>query len=294
MALVTIIDEQNNKYTFKRYNGYPFNIETIGNVGDQLDKIAHRNIREDDVLVCVFPKSGTHWLYNTVMMLRSRSLKYHGTPTMMEFQEFNKIEEMESPRTFGSHLRFRFLPEQMKLGKGKVVTIVRNPKDLVVSFYHMLQKLGDVGYDGTFEGFLKVFVSEECFMGNGSWFSWINDMENWNGANSLCLSYNDFKQNTFENVVKLAKFLEVDQDEDFLRSVTESIQFDNLKKSHTLATPADDRWSGICDDGRLPIYRKGQTGEWKKMFTVAQSEEFDKLFKEKVAQFGLKIDVSFD
>ncbi|XP_060070445.1 sulfotransferase 2A1-like [Ylistrum balloti] len=292
MEMVKIVDEENNKYTFKRYKGYPFIIETVGNVRDQLAKIANRHIKQDDVLVCVFPKSGTHWLYNTVMMLRSGSLKYSGSPTMMEFQDFNEIEKMQSPRTFGSHLRFRFLPEQMKIGRGKVVTVTRNPKDIVTSVYHMLQNLGDIGYQGTFEGFLNIFLSEECFMGNGSWFSWIKDMEEWEQSNFLSLSFHDFKQNTFANVVKLAKFLEVDHDEDFLRSVSESIQFNKLKESHKITTPPSDRWKDISEDGRLPIYRKGEVGDWKEMFTVAQSENFNKIFKKKVEEMGLKIKAS--
>lgn len=291
MDLVTIVDEQNNTYTFKRYQGYAFNKEAIGNVRDQLEKIAHREIRKDDVLVCVFPKAGTHWLYNTVRMLKSGSLKYHGTPTWMEFEDFNAIENMPSPRVFGSHMRFRFLPEQMKLGQGKVVTITRNPKDLVVSMYHMMSAMGDLGYKGTFEGFLRIFLSEECFMGNGTWFSWMKDLQEWKSPNCLVLSYQDFKQNTFENVKKLATFLEVDHEESFLRSVSENIQFSKIKESHNLSTPPNDRWKHITEDGRLPIYRKGQDGEWKTMFTVAQSEHFDKIYNEKVKELGLKINL---
>ncbi|XP_033740958.1 sulfotransferase 4A1-like [Pecten maximus] len=221
-------------------------------------------------------------------MLRSGSFKYHGTPTMMELQDFNEIEEMESPRTFGTHLRFRFLPDQMKLGKGKVVTITRNPKDIVVSMYHMLQKLKRfVGYQGTFEGYLKYFLSEEHFV--SSWFSWIQDMEEWKSPNCLSLSYEDFRKNTFANVVKLARFLEVDHDEDFLRSVTQNIQFDKMNDLHNITVPASEWLKEFCEEGRLPIYRKGQSGDWKNMFTVAQSEMFDRVYKEKVAKLGLKI-----
>ncbi|XP_069107880.1 sulfotransferase 4A1-like [Argopecten irradians] len=294
MDLVTIVDEQNNKYTYKRYKGYAFNQEVVGNVRDRLEEVANFNVREDDVLIDIFPKSGTHWLYNTVLMLRSGSLKYNGTPAGLEFNDLKMMEDMSSPRTLASHLRFRFLPEQMKLGKGKIVTLTRNPKDLVVSMYHMMQKMGDLGYQGTFEGFLKRFLSEECFCGNGSWFSWIKDMEEWDTPNFLCLSYHDLKENTFANVVKLAKFLEVDHDEEFLRSVSENIQFDKLKESHKNATPPTDRWKHVSEDGRLPIYRKGKVGDWKNMFTVAQNENFDKIFKEKVEELGLNIDTKFE
>ncbi|XP_033741849.1 amine sulfotransferase-like [Pecten maximus] len=177
MEVVTIVDEENNKYAFKRYNGHPFPLENIGNVRDQLEKIANHNIKEDDVLVMelvtVVDEENNKYAFK----------RYNGYPFTTDFignvrdqldkiaqrnikeddvLDFNDIEEMQSPRTFGSHLRFRFLPEQMKLGKGKIVTITRNPKDIVVSLYHMLQKLTKfVGYEGTFDGFLKYFLGEE-------------------------------------------------------------------------------------------------------------------------------------
>ncbi|XP_060063874.1 sulfotransferase 1C2-like [Ylistrum balloti] len=292
MELVSITDEDNNKYFYKRYDGYAFNTLVLGNVRDQLSKISKMKCRSEDVLIGVFPKSGTHWLYNTVMMLRTGTLKYYGTPTLLQFQEISTVDEMQTPRTFGSHLRFRFLPDEMKLGTGKVITITRNLKDLVVSVYHMLRNMEDIGYQGTFDGFLKRFVTEECFLGNGSWFSWIKDMEEWNSPNLLCLSYEDFKNNTYENVVKLAKFLELDHNEDFLRKVEQNISFDKLKEQHNIVNTASDRWEEITEDGRLPIYRKGQIGEWKNTFIVAQSEWFDKICKYKIEEMSIKTKVN--
>ncbi|XP_069124046.1 amine sulfotransferase-like isoform X2 [Argopecten irradians] len=228
------------------------------------------------------------------MMLRSGTLDYHGTPTMMELQDFNLIEEMPSPRTFGSHLRCRFLPEQMKNGKGKVITITRNPKDIVVSLYHMIRQFKRfVGYEGTFDGIVKYFLTEQFFT-FGSWFSWTKDMEEWNSPNCLTLCFEDFKKNTFSNVVKLAKFLEVDHDEKFLQLVTENIRFEKLKENHIITVPSSEKWKEFSEDGRLPIYRKGQIGEWKHMFTVSQNEMFDKVFKEKVAELGLKTECCFE
>ncbi|XP_033741851.1 sulfotransferase 1A2-like [Pecten maximus] len=293
MDFVSITDESNNKYSYKRYNDYAFIKEVVGNVGDHLQDISQLQCKTDDVLIGVFPKSGTHWLYNTVMMLRTGSLDYHGTPILMEYQDINIIDNMISPRTFGSHLRFRFLPQEMRHGKGKVITIIRDPKDIVVSLYHMLHCIGDVGYSGTFDGLLKRFFSEECFWGNGSWFAWMKDVEEWKSSNLLCVSYKDFKENPYETIMKLATFLEVDHDEKFLRAVEKNVQFGVLKESHNNETPASDRWKEITEDGRLPIYRKGQIGDWKNTFTVFQKEWYDKICKEKTTEFGLALDVNF-
>lgn len=37
------------------------------------------------------------------------------------------------------------------------------------------------------------------------------------------------------------------------------------------------------------IYIAGKVGGWKKVFTVAQNEKFDKLFQEKIADLNLDI-----
>ncbi|XP_060070462.1 sulfotransferase 4A1-like [Ylistrum balloti] len=294
MDLVSLTDEEKNQYSYKRYSGYAFLKEVVGNVGDQLRAISKLECKPDDVLIGVFPKSGTHWLYNTVMMLRTGSLNYHGTPVLMEYQDISNVENMPSPRTFGSHLRFRFLPEQMKLGTAKVITITRNPKDVVVSVYYMLQSLGDVGYTGTFEGLLKRFFSEESFWGNGSWFAWMKDVKDWKISNILCISYEDFKQDTFGNIVKLASFLEVDHDNTCLKKVEQKISFAELKKSHNIVSPASERWKDITEEGHLPIYRKGEIGEWKNKFTVAQNEWYEQMCKEKSEEFDLKMDIVYE
>lgn len=294
MESVSLTDEEDNKYSFKRYKGYPFIREVVGNVGDHLNAISQLQCKSDDVLIGVFPKSGTHWLYNTVMMLRTGTLAYHGTLHLMEYQDISFVDNMSSPRTFGSHLRYRFLPEEMMRGKGKVITITRDPKDIVVSVYHMIQALGDVGYSGNFSGLLKRFFSEESFWGNGSWFAWIKDMEEWKSKNLLCISYREYKERPFETIKKLASFLELDHDETFLRAVEENVRFKILKENHITQTPASDRWKNITDDGRLPIYRKGVIGDWKNTFTVAQSEWCDAHIKEKIKEFNLKLAVRYD
>lgn len=58
MEYVTITDDDKNRYRYKRYKGYAFQPEMVGNVRDQLEKISHFQCKPDDVLLGVFLKSG--------------------------------------------------------------------------------------------------------------------------------------------------------------------------------------------------------------------------------------------
>lgn len=38
----------------------------------------------------------------------------------------------------------------------------------------------------------------------------------------------------------------------------------------------------VSEEKKLPIYRKGEVGDWKNYFTVAQNEIFDKIYEERM------------
>ena len=43
----------------------------------------------------------------------------------------------------------------------KFVFVYRNPKDVAVSFYHHTRGIAFYDYDGKFENFIKLFMSEQ-------------------------------------------------------------------------------------------------------------------------------------
>ncbi|XP_021349289.1 sulfotransferase 1C3-like [Mizuhopecten yessoensis] len=298
MELVHKIDDQGNTIIFKRCLGRTFDRDTRGNVSDQLKAIASFQCRTDDVLLCTFPRSGTHWVFNMARMIQTKNLQYSGSPEMMEFQDIGIIDEMTSPRMFHTHLTYPFIPKAAKDGQLKIIYVIRNPKDAACSYFTFQSKIENTCYSGNLDGYVDAFLSEEFIGSGGSWFTHTRE---WNTAKLtnpnlkiLCLRFEDLKQNLYQNIVKIADFLEVDREESFLKKVEQTVAFDNLKKQHATSAGESELWKHLGDKGRMPIYKKGIVGEWKNMLTVAQNEKFDKVYKEKMSDLAIKINLEYE
>ena len=110
---------------------------------------------------CVF--SGSHWLSALVNLV----LKGEGvdaikhTPIeripLIDLFDTQMIASRPVPRATSTHLRYEHLPLEHKINKGKIIVIIRNPKDVASSFYHFLQKEYSVQYNGTWKFFLQLF-----------------------------------------------------------------------------------------------------------------------------------------
>ena len=95
-------------------------------------------------------------------MILSGNTKYTGTPKLPEHSNLDEIKAMASPRVLALHTPFELLPEQVKDKKPKIIYLLRNPKDVMVSLYHFFNNSTGGMYTGNFRGFFKLFLQREC------------------------------------------------------------------------------------------------------------------------------------
>lgn len=87
------------------------------------------------------PLSGSHWVWEIVGMLLRGEATYvkEGKESMFleALDDLDTINQMASPRPLNTHVPFRWLPRRHIENGGRIVHVVRNPKDVAVSmFYH--------------------------------------------------------------------------------------------------------------------------------------------------------------
>ncbi|XP_034148487.1 amine sulfotransferase-like isoform X3 [Esox lucius] len=152
----TRMEEQRNPNS-ELFQHKGFNLIRGVHDSEHIDSLKTFEVREDDILVVTYPKSGTTWMQYIISLMFHESEMTQGDEVTMKHVpwlevKYPKIDfgRMSSPRTFVSHLPTLMVPDGFKR-KGKVMYISRNPKDVAVSFYHFhnvfkhLENKGKVG-----------------------------------------------------------------------------------------------------------------------------------------------------
>ena len=105
--------------------------------------------------------SGTHWIWEVVSMLVQREAKRIDAIkewSMIEGMRQKDFDSLPSPRIINTHVCFRHLPKDFKNRKCKILYMIRNPKDVAVSFYNHHSKVMEYQYSGTWEHYLPRYI----------------------------------------------------------------------------------------------------------------------------------------
>ncbi|XP_060561308.1 cytosolic sulfotransferase 1-like [Ruditapes philippinarum] len=86
--------------------------------------------------------------------------------------------------------------------------------------------------------------------------------------------YEDLKEKTLQEVCRLGKFLGIENKDGLFEAISEKCKFENMVKDKQPYLFPGEALEGFT------FYRKGDVGDWKNWFTVAQNEHFDKIYNE--------------
>jgi len=193
----------------------------------------------------------------------------------------------DRPRLYATHLPFDMAPKQLSQ-KGRVVCVLRNPKDCAVSFYHFYRMNKILGpYEGPWEDFLEGFCRGE--IDYGSYFDFVKSW--WSRrhqANILFVRYEEMKKTPGEHVKKMAEFLGKSLSQSTIDLIVEKTSFQSMKSNpHTNPSRSKQGADIFRQDIGVEFMRKGEMSDWKNYFTVAQNEAFDELVEEKLKDTSL-------
>ncbi|XP_025090231.1 sulfotransferase 1A1-like isoform X2 [Pomacea canaliculata] len=254
-------------------------------------------LQDDDILLCSYPKTGTHWLWEVTSMLVQGKAEYETRrkeQLMVEFVDVDMIEAMASPRILNTHLPFSMLPwQQIRDKRVKVLHVYRNPKDTAVSMYFMMKDVWKLhGKSLEFSDFFEQFITGKVMY--GGYFNYLRQFNAFARENPtvpvLTISFEEMKRNPAAKVQQLAEFLKVPASQQLCEKIAEACSFQNMKKQDDNKEEPE-----ICVKTPLPkitMYRKGEVGDWKNYFTVAMSERMDTVVNEEMKDMPLVIQYS--
>ena len=255
--------------------------ELFPNIEESLKNAKQLKYREGDVIICSYPKSGTHWTESLIRCLRRQDDSESIVPQegLIELTRPEKIHSMTCPRVLLTHLWPNRLPAEHVKNGGKLVLVLRNPKDLVVSAYHAINKSKIFSIKTSWTERLELFSTGRVPFGD--FFTYLNK---WQDAlkseffNIECFYYEDLKENPIQSLRRLAHHVGVTKTDEELQAIVKECAIDNLRMCNSDYVP-----TGLFDDNnKSVIYRKGEVGDWKNHFTVAQNKWFDDLISKKM------------
>ncbi|XP_078571994.1 sulfotransferase 6B1-like [Branchiostoma floridae x Branchiostoma japonicum] len=258
-----------------------------------LKAMATFDIRDDDIVIVSYPKTGTNWTLEIVNKILSAGGRTDASSDDMvgklEFQYDDEsrpqhvmLQECASPRVILTHLTPDTAPPGIAHPQNnvKVIVVMRNPKDTAVSFFHFGEKMRSrfatkqgPSWD---EYFMQNFLS-----GNHPFGCYFDHVLSWwerrDDPHFLFLKYEDMKQDLPEAVKTVAAFLQVKLDDASIDTIAHACTFSNMK-----STLDNSRY-----EDRTLMARKGIVGDWKTMFTDEQSRLLDFKCKAKLEGTGL-------
>src|SRR5271155_62087 len=222
-------------------------------------------ILPDDTFLVSFPKSGNTW---TRFLLAN--LRFPGQPAT--FENINRLipdpegtakrdfDRMPRPRIIKSH-------ECFDPRYPRVVYIVRDPRDVVVSQYHYHRKLRKLDDDSPIEKFVTRFLAGETCP-HGSWgqniATWLYTSEG--SPRFLWLRYEDLIADTPRELAKVVSFLQLPASAEQIAQAVERSSADRMRKLEK------EHQHGLYRDSRkdMSFVRAAGSGGWRKDLPAEQ------------------------
>ena len=250
----------------------------VDDMAAHLRELRSLHMRHDDVITCGFPRSGNHWCFELVNMVLNQTTEFKADCFATNLLDIpRELDLITSPRNLVTHLRPRHFPAQVTKKHTKLIYIIRNPKDVLVSMYHMNSRFS---YDtwrfrGSWEEFLKLHLAGDLPV--GLWWDHVKSVERFAKAHPTLrvhiFQYEKVKAQPVEEIRKLCHFL--GHDDSLAEKIAHVTRFDNMKNKLGKITAMEN----LVFNEKGVVLRKGQVGDWRNCFSREQKERFDRAFE---------------
>lgn len=186
-------------------------------------------VKENDVYIIGFPKSGHTWMQYIIT-----SLVYGISPSLLRdsiVQEF--VPDMHVRTFYKRYIERAFikshdLPNQ---SYKNVIYLVRDGRDAMISYYHMLKDIAKPSIT------LEEMIKDNKGLFPCAWSEHINKwlIENPFPSNIIVIRYEDLLSNPLNELNRLMIFLNIQRDESFCNEIIEHTSIEKLRnKAKTL------------------------------------------------------------
>nr|XP_033793849.1 sulfotransferase 6B1-like [Geotrypetes seraphini] len=201
-----------------------------------------------------------------------------GTPDKLE-----RLKQQTSPRLLVTHLHYDNIPKSIFKNKTKKLVVFRNPKDAAVSLFYFYNNSPMFPSYSTWDEFFQHYMS-----GKVCWGSYFDSLLAWNkhldDGDVLIITYEELKENLGAGVKQIAEFLGLPLTQDQIQGIANRATFQSMKAK---SNETHGQFGQV-------LFRKGDIGDWKNLFSPSQSQEMDAKFKSSLGGTKLEAKLKYD
>jgi len=249
--------------------------------------IAGRNlaIHDDDTFIVSYPRSGNTWTRFLVANLAhpQQAVTFANIERLIpdcEAMSSRFLKSVPRPRLIKSH-------EYFDPRYRKVMYIVRDPRDVALSYYDFSRKFRHIDDSFPLPRFVSDFVQGR--LSSFDWGTWGENVASWlytrNGRPGfLLLRYEDMLDNTAAELGRIASFLGIDASPEHLAAAMERSSADRMRG---MEKTQGAQWVTTKNKrSDIPFVRTASSGLWKDKLPAESAAEIEAAWGPLMAELG--------
>ncbi|CAK9001719.1 unnamed protein product [Durusdinium trenchii] len=242
----------------------------------------------DDVFVVTFSRCGTTWMVQiAVCCLFGAAANYEDHALFLEgsiassaayVQHMEAWSDKPRPRLFKSHVPAEMHPglahgeEEILQEHGKVIYVVRNPKDALISLRHHHANNPAIGWTGSWDEWVRQWIAGDRSQEYGG--SYFEHVKGWwtlaqrHPQRIRIFYFEEMKANLRQSVAEVAEFLQTSLGSTQVDEVCKACRFESMRGRHQVS---EDIRSRVNPEH----FRAGRVGSWREELTAAQAALVD-------------------
>ncbi|XP_034063528.1 sulfotransferase family 2, cytosolic sulfotransferase 3 isoform X2 [Gymnodraco acuticeps] len=200
-------------------------------------------------------------------------------------------DTLTAPRAMVTHFPFRLMPPSFHASKAKVIYVMRNPKDILVSSFYFHQMAEFLDDPGTFDEFIKKFLD-----GNVMFGKWTDHVKSWRSAELgdriLFITYEEMCQDLPAALRQMSDFLGRNLSEGTIQKIAQHCTFKTMKTnrmSNFSLVPKE-----YMNLEKSLFLRKGVPGDWKNHFSSEHLARFTSAIRKEMQSESFTLPYNLD
>ncbi len=252
--------------------------------------VAGRNLAvySDDTFIVSYPRSGNTWTRFLAANLvhPEQPVTFANIERLIpdcEAMSSRFLKRVPRPRIIKSH---EYFDHRYK----KVIYIVRDPRDVALSYYDFSRKYRHIEDGYPLTTFVSDFVTGR--LSSFDWGTWGENVSSWyytrNGRPEfLLLRYEDMLSNTESELGRVTRFLGIDATRERLTAAVEHSSADRMR---SLEATQGNKWVSTKDRrSEIPFVRTASSGLWKQKLPTVSSLEIESAWGPLMRELGYEL-----